>query len=119
MKFLTDENIATSLVEKLRKEDHDVKDIKEEELFQIPDSKIIEIAKKEDRIILTHDKDFSNLLRSPNKKHSGVILLRFKNQSPQHVINKFIPLLKESLNKDLKNKVVIVEEGVVKIEQSV
>jgi hypothetical protein len=37
IKFLTDENIATSLVKAIRKKGCDVKDIKEEKLFGIED----------------------------------------------------------------------------------
>ena len=40
-RFLTDENIAKSLVRKLRDEGHDVKDIKEEKLFGTSDKEIV------------------------------------------------------------------------------
>jgi predicted nuclease of predicted toxin-antitoxin system len=46
MKFLTDENVANTVVRTIRSIGFDVKDIKEEKLFGISDKKIIEIAKR-------------------------------------------------------------------------
>ena len=62
LKFLVDENIAGSVVNALRKSGYDVKDVKEEKLYGLSDSKILEMANEGDRIIITHDKDFMNLL---------------------------------------------------------
>jgi predicted nuclease of predicted toxin-antitoxin system len=115
IKFLTDENIATSLVKAIRKKGCDVKDIKEEKLFGIEDNEIIKIANKENRIILTHDKDFANLLNFPLTSHKGVILLRFVNQSPSNSINHFIPLLDSKLRDKFKNRLTIISEDFVKI----
>lgn len=46
MKFLTDENIAISVVKFLRNKGFDVKDIKEESLYGLSDKFIFELAKK-------------------------------------------------------------------------
>ena len=116
IKFLTDENISASLVKAIRKNGYDVKDIKEEKLFGTKDNEILKIANKENRIVLTHDKDFANLLNSPLTSHKGVILLRFVNQSPKNVINHFIPLLNSELKDKFKNKLVIISEDFVKIK---
>ena len=113
-KFLTDENIASSLVKTLREQGYNVLDIKEEALFGISDKEIISLANRQKRIILTHDKDFANLINNPFIKHSGVILLRFSNQSPQNVIKRIIPVLKEITPK-LKNSLAIVSDDCIRI----
>lgn len=74
-KFMTDENIAKSLVTALREEGYGVKDVKEEKLFGISDREVIEKAKEDDRVILTYDKDFGNLLNYPLESQSGVVLI--------------------------------------------
>ena len=71
IKFLTDENISRSLVSALRKKDCDVKDIKEEKLFGISDIEVINKAKEDERVILTQDKNFGNLLNYPLQSHCG------------------------------------------------
>lgn len=115
LKFLTDENISPSLVKALRVRKHDVKDIKEEELFGTGDIEILKLAYKENRVIITHDKDFANLLSYSLVKHKGVILLRFLNQSPSNVIKTFVPVLGQLKESKIRDSLVIVSEDYVKI----
>ena len=84
MKFLTDENIAISVVKRLRNRGHDVKDVKEESLYGSPDKDIFELVKKENRIILTHDKDFIALTKNYKSDFEGAILIKCKNQKPEN-----------------------------------
>ena len=117
IRFLADENIATSLVKSLRKNGFDVKDIKEEKLYGIADKEALEIAKKEDRIVITRDKDFANLLNFPLQHHKGVILLRFSNQAPNNAIKKLIPILKSKVKYKLMNSLVIIGDEFIKINE--
>ncbi len=64
LKFLTDENIFPSLVNALRSKSYNVKDIKEEKLLGISDSEALKLAFKENRVVITHDKDFANIKAS-------------------------------------------------------
>jgi predicted nuclease of predicted toxin-antitoxin system len=57
MKFLADENIPTLAVALLRKQGHDVKDIKAEKLHGLPDAKVLALAVRENRILITLDKE--------------------------------------------------------------
>ena len=115
LKFLTDENISTSLVTALRNKKYDVKDIKEENLFGISDAEVLKSAYKENRVVVTHDKDFANLLSYSPIKHKGVILLRFFNQSPKNVVKLFIHVLEQLKESKIKNALVIVSEDYVRI----
>lgn len=116
IKFLADENIAESLVGALRKKGYDVKDIKEENLFGISDREVIDKAKEDDRVVLPHDKDFGNLLNFPLQSHPGVVLIRYRNQSPSHVIPRLMPMLGALKNK-MKNSLTIITENLVKIRK--
>lgn len=115
IKFLTDENISPSLIKAIRRKGYDVKDIKELKRFGISDNDVLNIANKEDRIILTHDKDFANLLNFPLTSHRGVILLRFVDQSPNNVIKHFMPVLDSKLKNKFKNSLVIITEYFIKL----
>ena len=67
MKFLTDENISISVFKAVRNLNYDVKDVKEEKLYQTPDINLLKIASEEKRIIISWKdgkaaaKDGSNL----------------------------------------------------------
>ena len=76
MRFLADENIFPAVITHLRKLDHDVISIQEAGFSQTTDDKIVEIATKEERTIVTFDKHFGDILRYPPRNLSGVILIR-------------------------------------------
>ncbi len=45
------------------------------------DSKILQLAVEKQRIVITMDKDFGELVHRVNKPHAGVLLLRLENAS--------------------------------------
>ena len=108
MKFLADENIASSVVKELHNRGFDVKDIKEDNLRGATDRTLIRIADKEERIIITHDKNFSNVLIQPNIKHKGVIMI--KCQYYLNVVEILLKFLNSKLREKCKNSVVILSE---------
>ena len=79
MKFIADVNISQLLIRQLVSLNHDVLDIKKQNL-QISDVGIIKIAQKELRIILTRDKDYIILSQFP-KYQVPIIAIRFINQT--------------------------------------
>jgi len=75
LKFLADECCDTGLVALLRRDGHDV-------LYQLEegagsqDLAVLEKAYREDRVLLTEDKDFGDLVCRLRKPAIGVVLLR-------------------------------------------
>ena len=108
MKLLTDENIAASVVQTLKKEGFDIKDVKEQSLQGITDKELLDIAFKENRIIITHDKDFGILFYS--KRNKGIILIKPLNQKPINIIKIILSLLKSTIKNKLKNNFTILTE---------
>lgn len=115
LRFLADENIASKVIKALKEKKIDVLNVYEAGLSAAPDEEILKTARREKRIILTHDKDFGNLIRQPYQSHNGVILLRLRNQSPQNVIFYLIPFLEEIKLDKIKNRLVIFQEGKIRI----
>lgn len=110
MKFLTDENVAVSVVDFLRTKGFDVKDIKEEFLHGIPDKDIFDIAQKEKRIIITHDRDFIEIVKDYRKDFEGIILIRCKIQNPENVSEALGRLLNAKSIFRVKNSLIILNE---------
>lgn len=115
LKLLADENVAPRVVEVLRKEKFDILSIVEKKLSGASDERILKLARRQRRIILTHDKDFGNLVHRPDQKHGGVILLRLRNQSPTNVIRNLTPFLRKIKSEKVKNRLVIFQEGKIRI----
>lgn len=115
MKFLADENIAPRVVSALRKEGFDVITVHERKLSQSLDEQIINLSEKQKRIVLTHDKDFGGLIHQAPQPPCGVILLRLRNQSSKNVVKHLIPFLKEVRPEKLKKRLVVFQEGKIRI----
>jgi predicted nuclease of predicted toxin-antitoxin system len=76
MRFLANENVSGTLIESLRDLGHDVLSVKES-LRGSPDTAILARAQAEQRIVVTHDKDFGELaFRVGLPSECGIILLR-------------------------------------------
>lgn len=71
LRFLADENIFPSSLQLIRTKGHDVLDIKEANFNGITDAEVIQLARKEDRILLTLDMHFTNIFLFPPFSNPG------------------------------------------------
>jgi len=114
MHFLTDENIYPPMVTMLRELGHDVFDVKEQQLFGIQDEQVMEMAREQNRMLITLDKGFSNILLHPPGTHPGMIVLRVWRLTitkATEILRQFI----ESTSEDqLTGKLAIVEPARVR-----
>lgn len=76
MRFLADEGCDFAVVRTLRTAGHDVMAIIEI-APQAEDAAIIDLAVREQRVLLTEDKDFGQLVYASLRAEGGVILIRF------------------------------------------
>ena len=75
MRFLADECCDTGLVSSLREDGHDVLYVLERKAGVSDDEVLIE-AYNEERILVTEDKDFGELVYRLKKRSRGIILIR-------------------------------------------
>lgn len=115
MKFLADENIPLQVCESLRKDGFDIKHIATLD-SGAEDRKIISLAEKESRIILTFDKDFGELVFRQKAKVTGIILLRFPPKSLNFILQKLISLLKMKELK-IEGSFLVVEEERIRVRK--
>lgn len=85
-RLLTDENMHPEVVQFLRSQGCDVLDVQEEGLHGTGDVKLMRLAYLEDRIILTHDRDFGRLAITTNEPMKGIIFLRPGHIDPRFTI---------------------------------
>ncbi len=78
MKFLFDESVERRLSIYLKAQGLDVKTIVTNYASSIEDAEILKIARSEQCILITNDKDFGELVFRDQHTHTGVILLRLK-----------------------------------------
>ncbi|MFW5967673.1 MAG: DUF5615 family PIN-like protein [Persicimonas sp.] len=82
MKLLANENVPLGSVQELRDADHDVVSIAETSPG-ISDPEVLELAALENRVVLTFDRDYGELIFHRNMSTpAGVVYFRFTPQTP-------------------------------------
>ncbi len=76
MKFLLDESADYPLAEFLQSLGHDVTAIVHDYPRALKDRDVLAIAVREQRIVITNDRDFGELVFRQRLAHSGIILFR-------------------------------------------
>ena len=116
MKFLADENVGLEVVKSLRNSGFDIKSVIEINPGAT-DAQILSMANEKNRILITGDKDFGELVYFGKLAYSGVILLRLKKDSLQNKINVLHKLLHHHLDQ-LKGTFTVVDESRVRIRKT-
>lgn len=80
MRFMVDESTGAAVVQYLRDAGHDVLAVAEE-MPRADDADVLAQALKEDRVLLTNDKDFGDLVFLSGQPHGGILLLRLGDES--------------------------------------
>lgn len=115
MKFIGDESTGNAVANELQRQGHDVLSIQ----LQAPgavDNEILNKAVFEDRILITNDKDFGELVYRSGMPHAGVILFRLHNERATNRV-RMIKHVLQNYRKKLKNNFVVVSEGHVRIRR--
>src|SRR3989344_3946210 len=106
-KLLADLNISLKTVDFLRSEDIDVRRI---EKSVSTDEGVVETAVRENRIILTFDKDFGEIYYFHLKKTFAVIVLSLENQTSGAVNDVLRKFFSELSPGEIENKLIILYE---------
>lgn len=76
MRFLLDQNLPPSLVDLLVDAGHDVVHVQSLGMHAASDREIVQVAVDADRVIVSADTDFGDLLASSNAPKPSILLLR-------------------------------------------
>ncbi len=110
MRFLADMGVSMRIVEWLRSKGHDILHLREEGLQRLSDDDIFKKATSEQRIILTFDLDFGEIIALSGGNMVSVILFRLHNTRTPHVLRRLESVLKESCESLKRGSIIIVEE---------
>jgi predicted nuclease of predicted toxin-antitoxin system len=81
MNFLLDQSTDARLVSWLIQRGHNALRIGRDYPHGLPDEEVLAIAHREDRILITDDRDFGELVFRCHQPHTGVIYLRLASYS--------------------------------------
>ena len=94
MRFLADESCDFAVVRALRASGYDIAAVSEI-TPRAEDSDVINLAVREERILLTEDKDFGRLVYAHGQKTLGVIFLRFPTSVRKQIAKDVVKLVKQ------------------------
>jgi len=111
MRFLGDMGVSMRVIEWLRAAGHDAVHLRDQGLQRLPNGDIFQKGFAEQRIVLTFDLDFGEILAGSAGQQVSVVLFRLRDTRTEHVIERLQAILEQSSAELLAGAIVIVEEG--------
>lgn len=111
MRFLADMGVSMRVVEWLRSSGHDAIHLRDEGLQKLPNGEIFQKAIREQRIVLTFDLDFGEIVAGSGGAGVSVILFRLRNTRADFLIQRLKSVLEQSTQNLAAGAVVLVEDG--------
>lgn len=115
MKFILDENLPPSLVEKLKSIGYESYHVNEVGYSNTADSKIAALAKRENAVILTHDTDFGTIMALNEDDKPSIILFRWQTISVNSLflfLEEYLPQLEIDLE---KGSFIVVDDNKIRV----
>ena len=85
-----------------------------DEIRSLDDDVLLQIALEENRILITRDKDFGELVFRLNEAHAGVILIRLEGYNTDERAEIVCRLISEYLDQ-LLNAFTVIQKGIIRI----
>lgn len=116
MKFVVDESTGRSVADFLDEKGFDTVYVGEE-MRSAEDDEVMDFASKENRIVVTNDKDFGRKTVKEGRSTEGVLLLRLKIETPGNKIESVRNIL-ENHREKLEGNLVVAKEDQVKVRKT-
>jgi predicted nuclease of predicted toxin-antitoxin system len=110
MKFLADMGVSMSTLSVLRQHGHEATHLREQGLMRMADPDIVAKARREERVILTFDLDFGEIMALSGDAIPSIILFRMRNQTPKVVTPRLLWVIQECEEPLLAGSFVTVED---------
>lgn len=112
MKFLLDESAEVQIAKFLESLGYDIKIVQRDYVIGLSDDRVLKIAYNEQRIVITNDRDFGELVFKKKRPHFGVIYFRFPlDSNAEQKISSLKKLFSTHTN-DLGKFLVVTPRGV-------
>ena len=111
MRLLADAGISPNTVEFLKQLGHDTVHVRELGMQRAVDHEIIDRARREDRVVLTFDLDFGEILALGVRDRPSVILFRLQDETADSVNRRVAPVLRDQREALESGALILVEEA--------
>lgn len=115
MILVADESCDFTIVRTLRKQDFEVYSIAES-FPGVSDREVLAIARRQDGILITEDKDFGRLVHISGENPHPVLLLRYAFPERSKLIHKLIQLLTDN-PAYIEDSIIAIEPGKIRVRK--
>ncbi len=117
MRFLADAGISPKTVEFLKQLGHDTVHVRDLGMQRAVDYEIIDRARRDDRVVLTFDLDFGEILALGVRDRPSVILFRLQDETADSVNRHLAPVLTEQSEALESGALILVEDARYRIRK--
>lgn len=118
MKIFANENLFEPIIDYLRSLGNDVLSIRDCGLSGISDDEVYKKACKENRVIITMDKDFTRIFRFPPQRCGGIVVAKIYKRPVDETLTIFRKYYQSIKAEDVKENLVIITPEGVRIRRS-
>jgi predicted nuclease of predicted toxin-antitoxin system len=115
MEFKIDENLPIEAKQLLQEAGHDAALVRDQQLEGKPDSDIVLVCQRENRVLITLDMDFADIRAYPPSQHAGIVVLRLKHGDKVSVLSSLSHLIPMLSAEPVRGHLWIVEKRRVRI----
>lgn len=117
MRFLADMGISIRSVMWLRNQGHDIIHLSEQGLQCMLDEDIFKKAEDENRVILTMDLDFSQIIAASKTALPSIVVFRLSNERSENVNKRLQELLKKCSDDIREGAIISVSDNNIRIRR--
>lgn len=111
MKFLADMGVSRRAATWLREQGHDVCHLQEEGQHTLPDGAIFSKAETENRVVLTFDLDFGEIIALSGRHRVSVVVFRLNNTRTEFLVQRLRSVLESTREALQRGAIVVVEDS--------
>lgn len=115
LRFLTDEDVPRSTARILRDAGFDAVDVRDVGLRGKSDALVFAYAQREERLLISCDLGFSNILKYPPSQNVGLLVVRIPDSEPIDRFNHEVLRAVTEVGENLRQHLAIVEIGKVRL----
>jgi predicted nuclease of predicted toxin-antitoxin system len=115
--FLADHCLSFRTVRFLRQLGHDVVTVKQLGQQKSPDPDLLKLAESLDRVFITEDRDFGDILLYPPANYQGIIVVSTRTRERVVLHATLQKYLATKTRDDLRHLMVLIEENIVRIRR--
>ena len=115
MKFLLNMNIPRQLGQRLKEAGHPCRHVGDIGLAEASDLAIVEEARRQQEVILTHDLDYGPLIAFSGRSEPSVVIFRLRNVHPDRLFTRLMSSWQDVEQPLHDGAIVVIEDAAVRI----